>query len=70
MTVNQGVLGSNPSWGAMFIGERFMKNKKIEAKQIYTYRKWVLALYHGKKIQAFYWNLKYKYYLRQENKMF
>lgn len=47
-----------------------MKNKKIEEKQICAYRKWVLALYHGKKIQAFYWNLKYKYYLKQENKMF
>lgn len=47
-----------------------MKNKKIEEKQIYTYRKWVLALYHGKKIQAFYWNLRYRYYLKQENKMF
>lgn len=45
-----------------------MRKKTLQEKQIYTYRKWVLALYEGKRIQAFYWNLKYEYYLKQEDK--
>ena len=39
-------------------------------KEIYSYRKYCIYWYNGKKLRAFYWKLKNKYYTKKHMQEF